>query len=59
MATHGSSIATHRPRRLTQSHYPRRVRVLTDEEYDNYRDCCCHKLGRLRPHSPAQCRDIA
>lgn len=32
--------------------------TLSDDYYDNCRDCSCHKLGRLRPHSPARCRDL-
>lgn len=36
-----------------------RVRPLSQQDYDELRDCCCHKLGRHRPHLAAECRDVA
>lgn len=46
-------------RRIRRPLYVPNARVASDEQYENARDCCCHKLGRMRPHLPSQCRDIA
>jgi hypothetical protein len=57
MAATGRPSA-YRTRRFRAYRYPQ-PRVVSEEYYENCRDCCCHKLGDLRPHSPAQCRDVA
>lgn len=48
--THARSQHLHRPRR--------RAQAITPQEYEDIRDCCCHKLGRARPHPAFACRDL-
>lgn len=57
MATAGRQTPHRRPHRPyhLRTH---RVRTLSQQDYENRRDCCCHKLGRLRPHLAVECRDI-
>ena len=56
MATTGTFAKTH------HAHRPRRTwseaRVVTQQEYADIVDCCCHKLGRARPHPAFACRDL-
>jgi hypothetical protein len=35
------------------------IRTVTELEYPDLMDCCCHKLGGRRPHLPCECRDIS
>lgn len=53
MSTTGKPVRIHRTRRTRP-----RVRPVTQQEYDDLRDCCCHKLGKTRPHLAIACRDL-
>ncbi len=56
MATTHSYARTHHVRRPRRSFS--RVRAVSEQEYEQIRDCCCHKLGRARPHPAFACRDL-
>jgi hypothetical protein len=55
MNTTSSSTLRH-PHRAHRT--SRRVRPVTQQEYDDLRDCCCHKLGVRRPHLAIACRNL-
>lgn len=51
--TFARSHHVHRPRRTWST-----VRAVTRQEYEDFQDCCCRKLGRARPHPAFACRDL-
>lgn len=56
MSTPGTFARAHHIRRPRPTWS--RVRAVTQQEYNDLRDCCCHKLGRARPHPAFACRDV-
>ncbi len=57
MATTGRQTAYQRTQRAYHFKMTRN-RPLTQQDYEDRRDCCCHKLGRLRPHLAIECREV-
>jgi hypothetical protein len=55
MTTTSASASFRHAHRPHRTH--RRVRPVTEQEYEDLRDCCCHKLGVRRPHLAIACRN--
>jgi hypothetical protein len=36
-----------------------RARPISDEDYQYLLACCCHRLGRRRPHLACECRALS
>jgi hypothetical protein len=56
VSTVARAAAHHRPFRPRR--VPSRVVSVTDQEFAELRDCCCHKLGARRPHLALECADL-